>query len=259
MDLNWKFLQNNTKEGEFTSFLDNKNTEFTDMPQQFYIQNNIESVEELTPIAKITFNDLEMYIGGINGRWCRIQVEFLISIPHWQITYMACIGEDCRRVYNLHYSSFCEEQADVIDRMNFRDKLLAYYNWGIKSYIPANMCDERLYRRSTRGCEECEDCIEWQNSATIYDLPRLDHLLNPYEGNNIPLAYKIQIIDENIIPSPETITNWKLFLQNERKELLTFVAAIGAKKAENKIALLFKIAKNVRQDWLRHLSGYTIA
>lgn len=255
MELNWKFLQNNSEEGEFDSFVDNGCTGFFPMPQQFYSYNEIESVEELTPIAKITFNDLELYIGS---RWCRTQVEFLISIPHWQITYMSCIGEDCRRVYNIHYSGYCEEQADVIDRMNFRDKLLAYYNWGIKSYIPANMCDERLYRRS-RGCEECEDCIEWQNSATIYDLPRLNDLLNPYEGNNIPLLYKIQIIDENIIPSSETITNWKLFLQNERKELLTFVAAIETKVTDNKIALLFKIAKNSRQDWLRHLSGYTIA
>jgi hypothetical protein len=118
------------------------------------------------------------------------------------------------------------------------------------------MCDERVFRRSIRGCEECEDCIKWQNSSTIYDLPRLNDLLNPYEGYNIPLLYKIQIIDEHIIPSSKTITNWKLFLQNERKELLTFVAPIGAKKAESKIALLFKIAKNGRPDWLRQLSGY---
>jgi hypothetical protein len=256
MELNWKFLQNNSKEGKFdvfNAFNADGCTGVFSMPQQFYSYNDIESVEELTPIAKVTFNGLELYI---SGQWCRVQVEFLISIPHWQITYMPCIGEDCRRVYNLHYSSFCEEQADVIYRMNFRDKLLAYYNWGIKSYIPANMCDERLYRRSTRGCEECEDCREWQNSATIYDLPRLNDLLNPYEANNIPLLYKIQIIDESITPSSETITNWKLFLRNERKELLTFVAAIGAKKAESKIALFFKIAKNGRPDWLMDLSGY---
>jgi hypothetical protein len=255
MELNWKFLKNNGSEAvDFEPlFLDNGHIGFSLMSQQFYSYNDIESVEELTPITKITFNGLELYIGG---RWCRTQVEFLISIPHWQITYMPCIGEDCRRVYNLHYSNFCEEQIDVIDRMSFRNKLLAYYNWGIKSYIPANMCDERVFRRSIRGCEECEDCREWQNSATIYDLPKLNDLLNPYDENNIPLFYKIQIIDESIIPNAETIINWKVFLRNERKELLTFAAAIGAKKAESKIALLFKIAKNGHQYWLRNISGY---
>lgn len=260
----WKFLQNNSEVSEavgfdafFDAFIANGSTGFTNMPQQFYIQNNIESLDEYVPVAKITFNELELYI---DGRWCKVQIEFLTSIPNWEpsINYTSCIGEDCRRVYNLHYSSFCEEQADVIDRMNFRDKLLAYYNWGIKSYIPANMCNERIFRRSTRGCEnyeDCEDCREWRDSS-ICNLPKLNDLLNPYDENNIPLLYKIQIIDENITPSLESMTNWKLFLQNERKELLTFVTAIGAKKAETKMALLFKIAKNRRPDWIRHLSGY---
>jgi hypothetical protein len=258
MELNWKFLKNNSSEAAdfepfLDAFVDNGRTGFSLMSQQFYSYNEIESVEELTPIAKIIFNDLELYIGG---RWCRTQVEFLISIPHWQITYMPCIGEDCRRVYNLHYSRYCEEQDYIIETMNFRDKLLAFYNWGIKSYISANMCNERLYRISTRGCEECEYCREWRESTSMHDLPKLNDLLTPYDKNNIPLFYKIQIIDKNIIPSAETITNWKLFLRNERKELLTFAAAIGAKKAESKIALLFKIAKNGHQYWLRSISGY---
>jgi hypothetical protein len=283
----WKVLNSNASEAAdfepfFDAFVTDGNRGFTDMPSQFYSYNNIESITEYVPVAKITFHDLELYIsdtdsirgtdsisgtGGISGTsgisgtggWCRVNIEFLTSIPNWEpsINYISCIGEDCRRVYNLHYSRYCEGQEYIIETMTFRAKLLAFYNWGIKSYIPANMCDKRVFR-SARGCEdyaECKYCREWRDSTSMRDLPKLNDLLNPYDENNIPLSYKIQIIDENIIPSAETISNWKLFLQNERKELLMFVAPIGAKKAESKIALFFRTANNSRPDWLRHLSG----
>uniref|UniRef100_A0A6C0HZY5 Uncharacterized protein n=1 Tax=viral metagenome TaxID=1070528 RepID=A0A6C0HZY5_9ZZZZ len=273
----WKVLKNNSSEAVnfepfFDAFVTDGNRGFTDMPSQFYSYNNIESITEYVPVAKITFHDLELYIGGISGisgtggtsgisgisGWCKVNIEFLTSIPNWEprINYISCIGEDCRRVYNLHYSRYCEGQDYIIETMTFRAKLLAFYNWGIKSYIPANMCNERVFRRSPRGCEKCEYCREWRDSTSMYDLPKLNDLLNPYNENNIPLSYKIQIIDENIIPSAETISNWKVFLRNERKELLVFFAAIGAKKVESKIALFFRTANNSRPDWLRHLSGY---
>ena len=85
MKLNWKFLKNNGSEAvNFEPFLDafinNGHTGFSPMSQQFYSYNDIESITDYVPVAKIIFHDLALYIGG---RWCRVNIEFLTSIPNW--------------------------------------------------------------------------------------------------------------------------------------------------------------------------------